>query len=218
MLKLCLVIQAMHNANLYIDFASAANNYRRLHGGGNAQPIARAVGLKSYGLPLHVIDATAGLGQDSFVLASLGCTVCMIERAPTIVDLLQDAIRRGLENMEIRNIINNMQLIAGDAINILRNLDANEYPDVVYLDPMFPEKSKSALVKQDLRILKQVVGADLDADLLLPIARSVAKRRVVVKRPRIAPYLQNTTPHASQHGKANRFDIYMPIRTSLQHS
>jgi 16S rRNA (guanine1516-N2)-methyltransferase len=70
----------MQNSEIFIDFASAANTYRRLHGGGNGQPLARAIGLKTYGLPLVVIDATAGLGQDSFVLASLGCHVTMIER------------------------------------------------------------------------------------------------------------------------------------------
>ncbi len=194
----------------YIDFASAQNNYRRQHGGGNGQPIARAIGLKTYGLPLQVIDATAGLGQDAFVLAYLGCKVTLIERSPIIYDLLQDALQRGAIHPEIKNYIANMHLINADAREVLQNLPAEQFPDVVYLDPMFPEREKTALVKQELRFLKTTVGEDLDADQLLDLARNTAKRRIVVKRPRLAQYLNNATPHSSQLGKANRFDIYIP--------
>ncbi len=196
---------------LYIDFASAVNTHRRLHGGGNGQPIAKAVGLKTYGLPLSILDATAGLGQDAFVLACLGCNVTMLERAPSIADLLADALERGKHDANIHEIINRMQLINDDSLLFMRTLQPEQYPDVVYLDPMFPVREKSALVKQDLRILKEIVGDDPDADQLLEIARKVSKRRVVVKRPRIAPHLAMVKPHSEQIGKANRFDIYMPL-------
>lgn len=195
---------------LLIDFASASNNYRRLHGGGNGQPIAKAVGIKTYGLPLNIIDATAGLGQDAFVLASLGCNVTMLERSPEMAGLLTHALQNGALHTEIAAIISKMRLIVGDAYLILSELTAAQYPDVVYLDPMFPERNKTALVKKEMRILKNLVGDDLDADKLLSISRRIAKRRVVVKRPRTAPFLDNLQPHASQTGKANRFDIYMP--------
>lgn len=200
----------MTNSKLFIDFASASNNYRRQHGGGNGQPIAKAVGIKTYGLPLSVIDATAGLGQDAFVLASLGCRITLIERNPQVAEALVDALQRGSQSDAIHEIIGRMNLYVGDAITILQNLPTDQYPDIVYLDPMFPERNKSSLVKQELRILKELVGADLDADKLLNLARHIARKRVVVKRPRIAPYLANVEPHASQVGKANRFDIYMP--------
>lgn len=199
----------MPKQDLFIDFSSAANNYRRLHGGGRGQPIAKAIGIKTYGLPLIIIDATAGLGQDAFVLACLGCNVTMLERSPVIAELLADALRRGLEDPQIQPYINNMHLIQGDALQILSKL-APADPDVVYLDPMFPERDKSALVKQDIRMLKDIVGEDPDADQLLTIARKIAIRRVVVKRPRTAPYLGGVKPHSEQAGKANRFDIYMP--------
>jgi 16S rRNA (guanine1516-N2)-methyltransferase len=201
----------MNNKSLFIDFASGSNNYRRLHGGGNGQAIAKAIGIKTYGLPLTVIDATAGLGQDAFVLACLGCNVTLVERNPLVAAALADALQRGQQVESIQKIICNMQLMHGDAVSILQELTPTQYPDVIYLDPMFPQRNKSSLVKQDLRTLKEIVGQDLDADQLLIIARRVAKKRIVVKRPRIAPYLGNTTPHASQIGKANRFDIYMPI-------
>lgn len=201
----------MSKQDLYIDFSSNANTYRRLHGGGNGQPIAKAVGLKTYGLPLTVIDATAGLGQDSFVLACLGCKVTMLERNAVIADLLADALQRGLNDPQIQQYVANMQLIRGDAVQLLQQLPVEKHPDVVYLDPMFPLREKSALVKQELRQLKDLVGDDPDADQLLDVARKIAKRRVVVKRPRIAPYLNNIKPHSEQVGKANRFDIYMPF-------
>lgn len=201
----------MSKQDLYIDFSSNANTYRRLHGGGNGQPIAKAVGLKTYGLPLTIIDATAGLGQDAFVLACLGCKITLFERNPIIADLLADALQRGLNDTQIQPYISNMQLMRGDAIQLLRAIPPEQLPDVVYLDPMFPIREKSALVKQELRQLKDLVGDDPDADQLLEAARKIAKRRVVVKRPRIAPYLNNIKPHSEQIGKANRFDIYMPL-------
>ncbi len=202
--------------DLIIDFASASNTYRRLHGGGRGQPIARAVGLKTYGLPLSVIDATAGLGQDAFVLACLGCKVMMIERNPLLAALLSTALQNGAQAPAIEDIIARMQLINGDAISLLQQLaDSDnsllERPDIVYLDPMFPARNKSALVKKEMRVLKQLVGMDEDADLLLAIACKVAKRRVVVKRPKNAGFLGGVQPHASQVGSAGRFDLYMIV-------
>ena len=204
----------MNNLEITIDFASAANNYRRLHGGGIGQAIAKAVGLKTYGLPLTVIDATAGLGQDAFVLACLGCKITMLERSPVVAELLADGLARGLATESVNNIIANMRLIKTDALDFLNLLAKADYPDVVYLDPMFPPRNKSALVKKELRILKELVGADLDADQLLTVACKVAKRRIVVKRPKNAPFLNHTPPHSSYIGKANRFDIYMPTKAS----
>lgn len=191
---------------LKIDFASAAHNFRRLHGGGRNQPIARAVGIKKYGLPLSIIDATAGLGSDAFVLASIGCEVTLLERNDTLYNSLQSAIDCAPEG--IADIISRMQIIYGNAIELLKTLQA----DVVYLDPMFPERSKTALVKQEMRELKKLVGEDQDQDSLLLPARQAATKRVVVKRPKGARYLNNEKPHTSMLGKSNRFDIYMPIQ------
>lgn len=195
--------------DLIIDFASAHHHYRRLFGGGKQQTLAKAIGLHSYKLPLKVIDATAGYGEDAFVLASLGCEVILLERIPVLAQHLQAALVAGAANPEIATIIRRMQLMHGDALQILPTLK-DRTPDVVYLDPMFPERRKSALVKGKMQLLQQIVGTDPDADQLLPIARAVAKRRVVVKRPRQAPYLQDLTPHFSYLGRANRFDLYMP--------
>lgn len=59
-------------------------------------------------------------------------------------------------------------------------------PDVVYLDPMYPHRQKSALVKKEMRVFQSLVGNDDDADSLLIPAMTIAKRRVVVKRPNYA--------------------------------
>lgn len=199
----------MNLNELHIDFASNANNYRRIHGGGRSQPIARAIGVKTYGLPLYVVDATAGLGQDAFVLATLGCRVALIERNPVLANLLSNAIEIGKENTEISAIIARMQLYIGNSLILLESF-ASSKPDIVYLDPMFPKRNKSALVKKDMQIMQEIIGDDNDAGQLLAIAQKVATRRVVVKRPKIAPYLNDVAPHSSQIGSANRFDIYMP--------
>ncbi|WP_445775347.1 class I SAM-dependent methyltransferase, partial [Shewanella sp.] len=62
-----------------VDFVSGAVAHRRKFGGGRGQSIAKAVGLKQ-GVTPTVVDGTAGLGRDAFVLASLGCKVIMVER------------------------------------------------------------------------------------------------------------------------------------------
>jgi 16S rRNA (guanine1516-N2)-methyltransferase len=128
-----------------------------------------------------------------------------------VASLLEDALSRAQLNPDITEIANKMSLIKAHAGEILKILPPNAYPDVIYLDPMFPQRTKSALVKKEMRLIKDLVGEDQDADQLLTIALKVARKRIVVKRPRIAEFLGGIKPHSSQIGKANRFDIYMPI-------
>ncbi len=199
---------AKNEQHIVIDFASNKLTYRRLHGGGRGQPLAKAIGLKTYKLPLTVLDVTAGFGTDAFMLASLGCQVTMLEREPLLYTALENAINNGRLNADIKDICDNMYLIKGNAIDIMPNF--TKY-DVVYIDPMFPHKNKNSLVKQPMRILQELVGADNDAYQLLPLARKIANKRVVVKRPKIAPYLNDDTPKHSNIGKSTRFDIYTPL-------
>ena len=191
-----------------VDFASDALTFRRLHGGGKKEAIARAIGLKGKD-SLNVLDATAGLGRDAFVLASLGCVVDMIERSPIVAALLQDGLDRAASNGQLRSWIPaNMQLFHGVATNLLADW-SQEKPDVVYLDPMFPHRKKNAAVKKEMRIFQQLLGPDEDADLLLEPALKLAKNRVVVKRPTGAPFLAGKKPQIKMLGKANRFDVYL---------
>ncbi|MBO0409238.1 class I SAM-dependent methyltransferase [Aeromonas hydrophila] len=192
---------------VYVDFVEGAVAHRRKFGGGRGQSIAKAVGLKAGAMP-RVVDATAGLGRDAFVLASLGCKVTMIERSPVVAALLQDGLVRAAQDPEIGPWVRErMQLLHGPAVETLQGL--SERPDVIYLDPMFPHKQKSALVKKEMRVFQSLVGPDLDADALLPVALAMADKRVVVKRPDYAGWLNEHKPSMAIETKSNRFDVYV---------
>lgn len=195
---------------VFVDFVEGAVAHRRKFGGGRGQSIAKAVGLKAGANPT-VVDATAGLGRDAFVLASLGCQVTMLERHPVVAALLADGLQRAQQDSEIGGWVSErMSLRSGSALENLQQLGFT--PDVVYLDPMFPHRQKSALVKKEMRVFQSLVGADLDADALLPAALAVAGKRVVVKRPDYAGYLNEMTPSMSIETKSNRFDVYVVSR------
>jgi 16S rRNA (guanine1516-N2)-methyltransferase len=190
---------------VFVDFVSGSVAHRRKFGGGKGQAIAKAIGLKP-GVQVDVIDATAGLGRDAFVLASLGCNVTMIERSSVAAALLEDGLERAYLNLEIGDWMKQrMRLHFGSAYEYLQA----HQTDVVYLDPMFPHKKKSALVKKEMRVFQGVVGADLDADSLLEAALNAARYRVVVKRPDYAPFLNDKKPTMSIKTKKNRFDVYV---------
>ena len=193
-------------SGIVVDFVTGAVAHRRKFGGGKGQAIAKAVGLKKGNTP-SVIDATAGLGRDGFVLASLGCQVTLIERQPVVAALLEDGLRRAYQDPEIGPWMQQrMQLHHGASQTSLTELDLKA--DVVYLDPMYPHREKSAQVKKDMRLFQTLVGSDEDADELLQPALKVAQKRVVVKRPDYAEYLNNKAPSASIKTKKNRFDLY----------
>ena len=197
---------------ILVEFTEGSVDHRRKFGGGKGQMIAKAVGIKSGCYP-HVLDATAGLGKDSFVLASLGCPVTLLERSPIVQVLLQDGLVRALafareQDPELLVVLQRMQLITQDSGAYLASLDASALPDVIYLDPMFPERNKSADVKKEMAAFHDIVGKDEDADSLLPLALERVNYRVVVKRPRKAPFLNNQTPSYQLEGKSSRYDIY----------
>ena len=191
-----------------VNFVSGAMAHRRQFGGGRGEAIAKAVGVKGNYLPT-VVDATAGLGRDAFVLASIGCQVTMFERHPVVAALLADGLDRAYQDPTIGQLLQKqLRLIYHSSLHGLSLYQ--DKPDVVYLDPMFPHRQKSALVKKEMRIFQQLVGNDLDAEELLEPARRLAKKRVVVKRPDYAPFLANQKPTAEIKTKNHRFDIYTP--------
>ena len=198
-----------------IDFAGGKSEHRRRFGGGRGQPLAKAIGLKG-GLNPTVIDATAGLGRDAFVIANLGAQVMLIERSPILAALLEDGLGRASHDPELKTIVTDrMDLVETNAIEWLTNLPTEQYPDVIYMDPMYPHRNKSALVKKEMRVLRELVGDDEDASQLLHVALNCAKRRVTVKRPRTAPILSgsvlnNRKPNSAVESKNTRYDIYVP--------
>lgn len=139
----------------------------------------------------------------------------MIERVPEVSTLLRDALKqahRAVSKMDagFATTINRMELIKGDSHKYISSLDETKMPDVIYLDPMFPERKKSALVKKEMRVFHDLVGSDDDADQLLQIALQSGVKRIVVKRPRIAPTLNAATqPSHILSGKSNRYDVYV---------
>ncbi|WP_198266224.1 class I SAM-dependent methyltransferase [sulfur-oxidizing endosymbiont of Gigantopelta aegis] len=216
-----------------IDFATGQVAHRRLFGGGKGQTIAKAVGLNKDSNPL-ILDATAGMGKDAFVFASLGAQVIMMERSPISAALLSNALQRATSDTSIAEIIARMTLIYGDARELIHvqnnshnsnNSDNKDFihfkpgssfftdqliaqPDVIYLDPMFPHRKKSALVKKEMLAFQQLIGNDDDSGELLTACLPLAKKRVVVKRPIKAPYLNQQKPSLSMNMKKHRFDIY----------
>lgn len=189
-----------------VDFLEGAMAHRRQQGGGAGQMIAKAVGIQS-GIRPAILDATAGLGRDAFVLAQLGCDVVLIERHPLIAALLADGLARALSDAEVGPIVQRMHLQKGNAIDLMTAWQG-EPPQVIYLDPMFPHRDKSALVKKEMRLFRPLVGADDDAPQLLAAALDLATHRVVVKRPRKAPGVAGRGPSHVLEGKSSRFDIY----------
>lgn len=190
-----------------VDFDSGAVAHRRKFGGGMGQQIVKACGVSSSFKP-YIADLTAGLGRDSFVLATVGCRVQMVERSPIVHTLLEDGLRRAssTDDSELAEIIARMSLQAGQATDFLST--TSEKFDVIYLDPMFPHTDKSAQVKKEMLAFRSVVGADEDSASLLEAALAADPSRIVVKRPRKAPVIEGPKPSYSLEGKSGRFDIY----------
>ena len=191
-----------------VDMVAGKSRHRRLYGGGKGQQIAKAIGVQGAIRP-QVLDVTAGLGGDAFVLASLGCQLQLVERQPVVRALLADGLQRLQADNELAQLGSRLQLLPGNALQVLTDWQQDTVPQVVYLDPMFPHSGKSAQVKKEMALFRELVGADEDADQLLEPALALASHRVVVKRPRLAPDLAAKKPTYSLAGKANRFDIYV---------
>ena len=182
--------------------------HRLKYGKGRGQNLAKAVGFK-FNKNRTIIDATAGLGYDAFILASLGANVTLIERSEKIYDLLKAAISEAkLYGGEISKIVNRMDLLFGDSKDILPNIA----PEVVLIDTMYKERKKSALVKSDMRLVREVVGSDSDHVELINVALNNASKRVVIKQPRYAETLNNIKGCSHQIlGKTIRYDVYVTI-------
>ena len=157
---------------------------------------------------IRVFDATAGLGEDSLLLAAAGFSVTMCEGDPVIAALLADGLRRAVDDPELSGIVGRMSLVEGDSIEILPSL--TEAPDVVYLDPMFPARTKSAAVKKKFQLLHRLESPCADEASLMDAALAARPRKIVVKRPIKAPVLAGVRPSHSISGKAVRYDVIVP--------
>jgi 16S rRNA (guanine1516-N2)-methyltransferase len=180
-----------------------------------SEMIARACNLAE---KPSLIDATAGLGHDSLLMAHLGAQVTLVERHPILFTLLEDTQRRALNDAFLAATAARIQLVFADSASYLAAQAAEgKTVDVVYLDPMFPQRDqnqnavkKQAQVKKQMQLLHLLLPEDGEMDLgdaLLNLAKNIA-RRVIVKRPRLAVFLDEQNPNHQWQGDACRFDAY----------
>lgn len=197
------------NAGIHVDFAEGTLAHRQQFGGGRGQAIARAIGLKK-GLTPNVLDITAGLARDAYILACLGCKLTLVEQSPLLYALIEDGIRRGLSDPVSARVLDNfINLIRTDSVVYMKHMSNKTRPDVIYIDPMYPERKKSALVKKDMQILQRLLGKQENEALLLKTALQCNVKRVVVKRPVHAEPVNCIKPSTSISSKKTRYDIYL---------
>ncbi len=186
--------------NMNFDFEEIWHYHQRKKYSLTNEPLAKALGIKGIAKP-RIWDATCGSGKDSLLIHYFGGVLTSFERNPIIFLLLQDALRRFSLPFNI---------VFADPSRFNFNHFAQVAPDVIYYDPMYPEKSgskKSALPRKEMRIFKDLIGEDLDSTIFFDWAKKTALERVVVKRSIQAdPLIPN--PTASYRGKSTRYDMY----------
>ena len=189
---------------LSFDFSDGEVGFRAARVSKSNEVVAKAIGCKPHYRP-KVLDATAGMGRDSLIMAALGCEVTMHERNFAIYQLLQNALDDFKKTEDYRQLPGQLNLSNIDSAKAL----LTESIDVIYLDPMFPERKKSALVKKEMRLFKLLAGEDQDADELFDWALHQPVKRLVVKRPKGAPLLGSRKPSHEIKAKKFRYDVYI---------
>lgn len=169
--------------------------------------LVRAAKIKDAQAPLTAIDATAGLGEDSMLLAAAGFRVTLCEWNPVIFELLSDALRRAENIPELAEIVGRMQAVNGNSVEIMRRVETP--PDVILLDPMFPARQKSSLVKKKLQVIQKLEIPCVEERELILSAMRARPRKLIIKRPVKGPYLAGIKPDHSITGKVVRYDCFV---------
>jgi 16S rRNA (guanine1516-N2)-methyltransferase len=170
----------------------------------------KAARIKGQPMPQKIIDATAGFGEDSLILAAAGFEVELYEFDEIIALLLQDGLDRAKDIPELSTIVSRMNFKYADSIVAMRNLDY--LPDCILLDPMFPGRTKSAMIKKKFQLLQKLESPCSTEEELLEAAIAAKPKRIIVKRPLKGPYLANKKPSYSLSGKAIRYDCFVITR------
>jgi len=201
--------QKAEASELVVDFVGGAVGHRFRSGEGRGQALAKAAGLTK-GVTPDIIDATAGLGRDAFLLASLGANVTLIERSERMHALLADGLAKAAaEGGQFAETVARMTLLHGDSSELLRELK----PQVVLVDPMHPPRGNSALVKKEMRQIREIVGTDPDSEKLMLVALEYARNRVVLKWPlRAEPMAGIRKPSHQILGKSTRYDVFVKAK------
>eukprot|EP01124_Arcella_intermedia_P012743 TRINITY_DN1909_c0_g1_i1.p1 TRINITY_DN1909_c0_g1~~TRINITY_DN1909_c0_g1_i1.p1 ORF type:complete len:372 (-),score=86.66 TRINITY_DN1909_c0_g1_i1:28-1095(-) len=192
-----------------VDFASGELEYRRKYGKDHRDtPMIKALKINKPVPHTTILDATAGFGTDSFVFAMKGYQVTCLERDPIMYSLLWDGYQNGIQDPEIEYIIKRMKIIHADAFDYIPQLQEEEIPDIIYLDPMYPPKSKlkAALPKKDLSLARAILDSPIDAQELVHFAQKYAKERVILKRPLTEP--ANPEAIKTCKGNTSRYEVF----------
>ena len=187
---------------LKLDFTSNKFKHKISQDYNFKQNLAKAIGIKKNP---QVWDVTAGLAKDAFNIASLGSQVILIERNLIIAELLKQALDNAKQDLTIAPIVNNMRLIVGESKLIMPTIKTK--PDVIYLDPMFPENKNRRKPDREKQFLRAIVIDKSSDDLLLTTCKKYASK-VVVKRSVKDGYLSGIKPSGEILGKTTRYDIY----------
>ena len=166
--------------------------------------LVKAVRIKGFEGTLNIFDATAGMGEDSLILAAAGFDVTLCEYNETIAKLLEDSLKRAASDEALSSVVSRMKLINGDSIEVMKGIEA----DVIYLDPMFPERKKSGLIKKKFQLLQGLERPCDNENELFEAAINARPRKIVVKRPSNAPSLAGRKPSYTVPGKVIRYDCY----------
>lgn len=193
---------------LQADFTSMLNRIKKANL--EKEMLVKAAGVYKSKERLKVLDATAGLGEDSLLLAAAGCKVDLYEADEVIAALLEDAVLRANDIPELAAAAGRMKLHKGDSIAAMKSEEVKcDKPDVIYLDPMFPERQKSASVKKKFQLIHGLEKPCENEEEMILAAMELRPKRIVVKRPTKGPYLGGRKPDYSYEGKAIRYDIYV---------
>jgi 16S rRNA (guanine1516-N2)-methyltransferase len=188
---------------LRVDFAQPEFLNRLRRAGKKTELVARAV---KAGAGVRVLDCTAGLARDAFVMAFLGCDVTLIERSRVVSILLWDGLKRARQAPEISCAANRIKLVNTDSLVLMAK--ANLEYDVIYIDPMFPEKPGAAAVRGPMQLLQRFIGTDEDAMALLSVALQAGCSRVVLKRPSHGEWLSPIQPIHIFKNKNSRYEVF----------
>ena len=172
----------------------------------NSELLVKAAKIKKAEGELNAVDATAGLGEDSLLLAAAGFNVTLYERNPVVYELLKDALERAAQIPELAPVVARMTAVHADSVAGMASLETP--PDVILLDPMFPARQKSALVKKKLQMIQKLEQPCDDEITLLLTAMEAKPKKLIVKRPPKGDYLAGLKPDHSIEGKAVRFDCF----------
>jgi len=172
----------------------------------NGELLVKAAQIRKFEFTPVIIDATAGFCEDSFLLAAAGAKIIAFEKDTVIAALLEDGLKRAKQIQEISDIADRIEIHVEDSIAAMESMD--EKIDIVYLDPMFPQRDKSGLIKKKFQLLQKLESPCKEQEALINAAFKTKASKIIVKRPLKGENLAGVKPSYSLKGRAIRYDCY----------